>query len=93
MTKFGTNVLEQKVETLGNKYPFIFRNGKVEYKEFPISGLISWQMDNARLFYKTDYDLIINRKYTETNGIENEEGFFNHFDLTEDNILRERNFK
>ena len=50
-------------------------------------------MDNARLFYKTDYDLIINRKYTETNGIENEEGFFNHFDLTEDNILRERNFK
>lgn len=93
MTKFDTKVLEQKVETLGNKYPFIFRNGKVEYKEFPISGLISWQMDNARLFYKTDYDLIINRKYTETNGIENEEGFFNHLNLTEDNILRERNFK
>ena len=93
MSKFSTNVLEQKVETIGSKFPYIFRNGKVEYKEFPIEGLISYLMDDAKLFYNIKNDYIVNRKCTETNGIENEKGFFNHTDLSEENILRERQFK
>jgi hypothetical protein len=37
--------MESKIDTIGNKYPFIYRNGKVKYKEFPISGLLSYLSD------------------------------------------------
>ena len=47
---FKNTIPEQKIETIGSKYPFIFRNGQVCYKEFPIAGLISYQMDDATLF-------------------------------------------
>lgn len=39
---FKQNKLEQKTETIGNKYPFVIRNGAVDYKELSISGLISY---------------------------------------------------
>jgi len=45
VSSFKTTILEQKVDTIGSKYPFFFRNGNVYYKEFPISGLISRLMD------------------------------------------------
>jgi hypothetical protein len=45
-----TNILESKTDTLGNKYPFFFRNGHVNYKEFTIAGLISYFMDNDSFF-------------------------------------------
>lgn len=45
VASFKSTILESKVDTLGGKYPFIFRNGNVEYKEFSISGLISATMD------------------------------------------------
>jgi hypothetical protein len=38
------------METIGSKYPFIFRNAQVSYKEFPISGLISYLSDEEHLF-------------------------------------------
>jgi hypothetical protein len=41
VTSFKSARLESKMDTLGGKFPFIFRNGNVEYKEFPISGLLS----------------------------------------------------
>ena len=44
------NVLEQKTNTIGAKYPYIFRNGDVSYKEFPISGLVSYLSDEEELF-------------------------------------------
>ena len=46
-------LLESKVDTIGSKHPFIFRNGNVGYKEFPISGLISYLSDENDLFYST----------------------------------------
>lgn len=46
---------EQKIDTIGSKHPFIFRNGNVCYKEFPIAGLLSFQLDNAA-FFITDED-------------------------------------
>ena len=50
-------VLETKTNTIGSQYPFIFRNGNVDYKEFPVSGLISCQSDEENLFFKTkDFD-------------------------------------
>ena len=50
VASFKTNLLESKIDTIGSKYPFIFKNGNVDYKEFPISGLISRIMDEQGLF-------------------------------------------
>lgn len=43
-------ILENKMDTIGNKYPFFFRNDIVRYKELPISGLISYLSDDNKLF-------------------------------------------
>jgi len=51
--------LAQKIDTIGSKYPFIFRNGVVSYKEFPISGLISYLADNNEMFINHEEDLHI----------------------------------
>ena len=53
ITSFKNTLLESKVDTIGSKHPFIFRNGNVKYKEFPISGLISYLSDENDLFYPT----------------------------------------
>lgn len=50
VASFKADILEQKVDTIGSKYPFIFRNGRVNYKDFPIGGLISYLADEEQLF-------------------------------------------
>ncbi len=54
MNSFKNDLQEQKIDTIGSKHPFIFRNGNVCYKEFPIAGLISFQSDNALFFIEKD---------------------------------------
>ena len=46
VSSFKQTILESKIDTIGNKYPSFFRNGYVEYREFPINGLISYIMDD-----------------------------------------------
>lgn len=41
---------ESKVDTIGSKYPFIVRNGAVDYFSFPLGGLISYHMDDQKSF-------------------------------------------
>lgn len=50
ISSFKTVVLEQKIDTIEGTYPFFFRNGNISYKEIPISGLISYQVDELGLF-------------------------------------------
>ena len=50
VNSFKNDLQEQKIDTIGSKHPFIFRNGNICYKEFPISGLISFQTDEAKFF-------------------------------------------
>lgn len=50
MSTFKSTVFESKVDTLGGKYPFFFRNGDVEYKEIALQGLLSYQSDEEGLF-------------------------------------------
>jgi hypothetical protein len=52
ISSFKTTKLESKIDTLGGKHPFIFRNGNTDYKEFPISGMISLLSDPHELFVK-----------------------------------------
>lgn len=51
ISSFKQNILEARVETIGSKYPWIKRNSNVNYKTFPISGLITYNMDT----YLDDY--------------------------------------
>ena len=80
VSSFKTVVQESKKTTLGAKHPFIFRSGAVEYKEFPVTGLISYMMDNDEFFLSKSKDLYINN-------------WENTTDITDENILVERLFK
>ena len=95
INSFKTDYLESKIDTIGSKFPFIFRNGNVAYKEFPISGLISYQMDEDNLF-KFNNNLSTIEKFNRTNkpltqDIENYE--IKTTNLIGYNISAERNFK
>ena len=50
VNSFKRTVSESKTETIGNQYPFVKRNGYLNYKQFPIGGTISWVMDKDELF-------------------------------------------
>ena len=61
ISSFKIDRLEQKMDTIGSRYPFFFRNGVVEYREFPIAGLISYLADNNEMFLNYYEDLNIIR--------------------------------
>lgn len=50
VASFKIDRLEQKTDTIGSKYPYFFRNGRVEYREFPISAKISYLTDENHYF-------------------------------------------
>lgn len=54
LSSFKHTTLTSKQDTLGDKYPHLVRNGHAYYAEFPISGLISFQMDKDRTFLTLD---------------------------------------
>lgn len=96
ISSFKKDVLETKVDTLGSKYPFIFKNGQVEYKEFPISGLISYLSDEENLFLNYNYIDNSQREKNDQNLLslvkKKEFKSFNT-DLISENIYLERQFK
>ena len=54
VSSFKRILSESKTETIGSKYPFIKRNGYVDYRQFPLGGLISSAMDETGLFITKD---------------------------------------
>ena len=104
VTSFKETLLEQKTNTLGGKYPFFFRNGNVAYKEFPISGLVSYHSDEEELFL-TNEDLLLEdlsdltRQHTLKEGIQSDDyEYFNNmldaniaYKLQEEYKKREQN--
>lgn len=50
VSSFKNDIQESKTDAIGSKYPYIFRNGIIKYKEFPISALISYSSDEDDLF-------------------------------------------
>lgn len=81
VTSFKTVLTENKKTTLGSKYPFFFRNGITEYKEFPVSGLISYLEDENQLFMSKVNDIGMPADWQDTTNI------------TDDNLTYERRFK
>lgn len=49
ISSFKVTVSESRTDTIGSKYPYIKRNGAVEYKQFPIGGTITHLMDPNHL--------------------------------------------
>jgi len=72
MSSFKTQLAESRSETIGGKYPFFFRNARVGYKIFPVSGLISMQMDESELF--TTYEEILRTDYSRRRGTSSNSG-------------------
>lgn len=80
VSSFKNTILEQKTDTIGGQYPFFFRNNQVKYKEIPISGLISYQIDSNN-FFITDQELGLEEEKTRTTN------------LVDYNFTAERKFK
>ena len=50
VSSFKRTIQESKTDTLGSQFPFVRRNGYANYAQFPIGGLISFQIDESDLF-------------------------------------------
>lgn len=88
VSSFKKDVLETKTDTIGCKFPFIFRNGSVSYKEFPISGLIS-RLENE-CFDLGPSEPTPKRESTVSSGSADS---YSLTDLSDENIRAERQFK
>jgi hypothetical protein len=77
VSSIKNNIQETKVDTIGSQHPFIVRNGNVNYKDFPISGLISYHMDDTHTFFTSEE-------------FERPE---NNYSLDGNNMMTERQFK
>lgn len=78
VTAFKRTLNESKKNTIGSKYPKYFRNGVVDYKEFQLSGLLSYLMDRDGYFYSRE-ELGYGNHEDET-------------DITDENLTLERRF-
>lgn len=56
MSSFKHTVLASKQDTLGDQFPHLAKNGYAYYAEFPITGLISFQMDDDQTFFTLGED-------------------------------------
>lgn len=54
VSSYKATLSENKTETIGSKYPFIFKNGQMYYHEFQIAGLLSYWLDPSHLFFSED---------------------------------------
>ena len=89
------NIKEARVETLGSKYPFITRNGSVDYKEFSITGLITHFMDETKEF-APEASLFVNDEFA-ANSMDISHSYkslYSEYDLNDyNNTVLEREFR
>ena len=90
VSSFKESVMEQKTNTIGSKYPFIFKNGNVGSKEFSISGLIAIQMDETFLFIDKHKN-VLSSPYRNDNTDKGMELYFENYSAY--NMQIERDFK
>lgn len=92
LNNFKINLNEGKVTTLGGQYPFISRVGATNYKTFTLGGLISFNMDENKLFltkeqiYKFNEVKTLYDNYNLQNGI-------NHYDYIYEREFRDNVIK
>lgn len=94
VSSFKTQLSETRSETIGNKYPFFFRNARIGYKVFPVSGLISMFIDDNQFF--DNYEDILRDTFpVERHNNMNDRGptVYNQHNLLKENFASERLFK
>ena len=73
ISSFKHIIAESRTDTIGGKYPIIRRNGSMNYRQFPISGLITHYCDEDQIFtnkkeiYGDNLDLYLS--YNEINNV------------------------
>lgn len=97
ISSMSNEIVESKTNTIGSRYPFITRSGVVHYKNFSLSGLISYHMDEDQDFMKWS-DLGFDstpqmRHITSSNGASEITAVLPSHNLTPENIVAERLFK
>lgn len=99
VSSFKIDTLVSKTDTIGGKYPYIFQNGYTYYREFPLSGLISYKMDKAESFMLTeelgfsiDYDKLERKSTYEINALK-EQILNNIYIINDNNRLLEREYQ
>lgn len=90
VSSFKRVIQESKIDTLGSKYPFFFRNGDMSYEEFAISGLLSVIADEQGLFFAENSPTFAMREGTTTSW-DQETSF--KTSLSPQNYFSERKFK
>ena len=97
ISSMSNQIIENKTDTIGSRYPFITRSGVVHYKNFSLSGLISYHMDEDQDFMKwTDLgfkNMNQIRHITGADGASEIAGVLPSHNLTPENIVAERIFK
>lgn len=78
VNSFKCNILETKTDTVGSQYPVFFRNPNAKYREFPLSGTISY---HSLVSFGKEY------------GIDFSLPEMPHKNLTTDNLYAERIFR
>ena len=91
ISSFKNTLMESKIDTIGNKYPFIFKNGKVGYKEFSISGLLSYLSDEQSLFLNNKE--LYREFYRKSTFAEENNLIYASNNLTSLNYQKEKEFK
>ena len=94
ISSFKTTIQEAKTDTIGGRYPIIQRNANTNYKEFPISGLISHLSDEQGYFNQSIANL---KLYDTENIVTDSDDMVNGLNYTTNlnskNINLERQFK
>lgn len=105
LSSFKHTTLASKQDTLGDQFPHLSKNGYAYYAEFPISGLISFQMDEDQTFFtlKTDgyyynNELVIPAdKFSVSTATRGDESVPSYLpidsSITDNNIFVERKFR
>lgn len=83
VSSYKINIQEQKIDTIGNRYPIFFRNGNIAYREFTIGGLISYMTDDNKYFTKAHSQIISNAEMIRNRTASEEEDIINIFSIND----------
>lgn len=90
ISSFNYKTVQSVTDTIGSQYPFIRRNGNINYKTFSISGLITRHMDENEMF-ASESSIYGGNDMVDLYKEYNQEYRINHYnDYTYEYMFRER---
>lgn len=97
VSTFKRNIKEMRTETIGSKYPYITRNGNIDYVELPLTGTITHFMDVEQEFAPRSEFFIEDEFMGYAGALDftgSYRGLYKNYDLTDyTNPILERGFR